>query len=133
MVSLPIIPDNSSVSAIYGDISTLSIRPVVTWESPIFIQVDKIEPKKGYWVFTPLNMDIVVTGIPMTETNISLTAGWNMVGTTGLNNIDLTLIPNQVPQRPSVTWQSPTFVSINELEPGKAAWVFILSNTEVII
>ena len=133
MVSLPIIPDNSSVSAIFGEIPTLSIRPVVTWESPIFIQVNKIEPKKGYWVFTPSNMDIVITGIPITETNISLTAGWNMVGTTGLNNIDLTLIPNQVPQRPSVTWQSPMFVSINELEPGKAAWVFVISNTEVII
>ena len=133
MVSLPIIPDNSSVNTIFGEIPTLSIRPVVTWESPIFIQVDTIEPKKGYWVFTPANMNIAITGIPITETNVSLTAGWNMVGTTGLENMNLTIIPNQVPQRPSVTWQSPTFVSINELETGKATWLFVFSNTEVII
>jgi hypothetical protein len=50
-----------------------------------------------------------------------------------LENLNLTLIPNQTPQRPPVTWQSPMFVPINELEAGKAAWVFVMENTEVEI
>ena len=133
MVSIPLIPDDSSVSVIFKDISTLSIRPVVTWENPLFVQVDQIEPKIGYWVFTPQNIDIIVTGMPIVDTNLSLKAGWNMVGTTGFDNFDLTFIPNQVSQRPPVTWENPLFVSINELVAGKASWVFVTQNTEVVI
>ena len=133
MVSLPLTPTNSSVDVVFGDISTLNIRPVVTWQSPMFITAENIEPKKGYWVFAPQNMDIIIAGTPIADTTISLSVGWNMIGTIGLNKLDLTQVPNQFSQRPPVIWQSPLFVSSNELESGKAAWLFVTQNTEVVI
>jgi hypothetical protein len=133
MVSIPIVPENSSVYEIFKGISTLDIRPVVTWQSPVFVQVTEIQPKVGYWVFTPQDMDIVVNGTPITDTNLTLKAGWNMIGTVGLENLNLSLIPNQVPQRPPVTWQSPIFVEVNSVSPGQAVWVFVTQDTEVEI
>jgi len=133
MVSVPIIPDNNTVNHIFGQISTLNIRPVSTWQFPSFIPVNQVQVKKGYWVFTPSPINIKIIGTPITEKNLSLISGWNMIGTTGLGNLDLTKIPNQVSQRPPVTWQFPSFTPINQLMPGKGAWVFVTKTTEVEI
>ena len=131
MVSIPIIPDNNSVQAIFGSIPTLATVPVKTWVSPLFMEVDKLEPKKGYWVFTPAATTICVTGKPITNTTLNLKAGWNMVGTVGLENMTIAAIPNQVSICPAVTWISPSFIETDIIEPGKAAWVFVTQNTIV--
>ncbi|MDD3292261.1 MAG: hypothetical protein PHD13_07320 [Methanocellales archaeon] len=131
MVSLPIIPDNCSVDAIFGSISTLDTMPVVTWESPSFVLVTCIEPKTGYWVFTPSDTTISVTGEAITDTTLILGAGWNMVGTVGTDNLTISDISNQVTERPAVTWVAPSFIETTILEPGKSAWVFVTTDTTV--
>jgi len=131
MVSIPVIPDNRSVQAIFGSIPTLTAMPVKTWVSPLFVTVDEIEPKKGYWIFTPAAITINGTGKPITNTTLNLKAGWNMVGTVGLENLSIDEIPNQVPQCPAVTYVAPLFVDTDVIEPGKAAWVFVTQNTIV--
>jgi len=131
MVSLPLVPDNSSVYAVFGSIPTLDTMPVVTWEAPSFVVVEEIEPKIGYWVFTPAETTINVTGKPITNTTLILEAGWNMVGTAGMENLTISDIPNQVPQRPAVTWVAPSFVKTDVIEPGKSAWVFVTTDTIV--
>jgi len=131
MVSLPLVPDNSSVYAVFGSIPTLDTMPVVTWEAPSFVVVEEIEPKIGYWVFTPSETTINVTGKPITNTTLILEAGWNMVGTAGMEDLTISDIPNQVPQRPAVTWVAPSFVKTDVIEPGKSAWVFVTTDTIV--
>ena len=131
MVSLPLVPDNSSVYAVFGSIPTLDTMPVVTWEAPSFVKVEEIEPKIGYWVFTPAETTINVTGKSITNTTLILEAGWNMVGTVGIDNLAISDIPNQVPQRPAVTWVAPSFVKTDVIEPGKSAWVFVTTDTIV--
>ena len=133
MISLPLIPDNCSVHAIFGSIPTLETMPVVTWKSPSFVEVERIEPKIGYWVFTPTDTTINVTGNPIDNTTLILEAGWNMVGTVGLDNLTISDIPNQVPQRPAVTWVAPSFVETDVIEPGKSAWVFVTTDTSVTV
>jgi len=133
MVSLPLIPDNRSVYAIFGGIPTLDTMPVVTWEAPSFVVVEEIEPKIGYWVFTPSDTTINVIGKPITNTTLILKAGWNMVGTVGMRNLSISDIPNQVPERPAVTWVAPSFVETDIIEPGKSAWVFVTTDTTVTI
>jgi len=123
--------DNNSVHAVFGDIPTLNTMPVKTWQSPIFIDVTEIYPKVGYWVFTPTNTVINVKGTPIHNTTLYLEAGWNIVGTVGLHNLTLSDIPNQVSERPAVTWEAPTFVNTNVIESGKSAWMFVTSGTVV--
>ena len=131
MVSLPLIPDNRSVYAIFGSIPTLDTMPVVTWEAPSFVVVEEIEPKIGYWVFTPSDTTIRVMGKPITNTTLILKAGWNMVGTVGMENLSISDIPNQVPERPAVTWVAPSFVETDMIETGRSVWVFVTTDTTV--
>jgi hypothetical protein len=133
MVSIPVIPDNNSVQAIFGSIQTLYTMPVKTWVSPLFVTVEEIEPQKGYWIFTPAATTICVTGKPITNTTLNLKPGWNMVGTVGVENLSVSGIPNQVPQCPAVTWVSPSFVETDVIEPGKCAWVFVTQETAITI
>jgi len=129
MVSLPMNPNNNSVQAIFGSIPTLATMPVKTWVSPLFITVEEIESKVGYWVFTPAATRICVTGKPITNTTLNLKAGWNMVGTFSMENVTIAEIPNQVSICPTVTWISPSFVETDVIEPGKCAWVFVTQDT----
>ncbi len=133
MVSIPVIPDNNSVQSIFGSIPTLDTMPVVTWESPSFVKVEEVEPKIGYWVFTPSDTTITVTGKSITNTTLILEAGWNMAGTVGMENLTISEIPNQVPQNPAVTWVTPSFVETDIIEPGKSAWVFVTTDTIVTV
>jgi len=132
MVSLPVFPENGSVGAVFGaEIPTLEAMPVVTWSSPSFVAVEEVEPKRGYWVFTPAAVEVRVAGKPIEDRRLSLEAGWNMLGTVGLESLNLSAIPNQVPERPAVTWVAPSFVETAEVKPGKSAWVFVTSETIV--
>jgi subtilase family serine protease len=129
MVSLPLVPLNSSVYSVFGNISTLNTKPVVKWFSPSFISVTELEPKIGYWVFTTSVKNITVTGTEITNKTMSLRAGWNMVGTKGLNSLNLSTIANQTSSKPPVYWVSPSFMPVNITEPGRASWVFVTKNT----
>lgn len=131
MVSIPIIPNNNTVEAIFGCISTLNDKPIVTWESPQFVTVDIISPNIGYWVFTPTDTEINLIGKKIENKTLNLNAGWNMVSTNGLESLDIEKIPNQIVGRPAVSWKSPSFVETNVIEPGKSAWVFVTKETIV--
>jgi len=134
MISLPLIPENNSAESLFGDcISTLDIRPVMAWDSPLFVEVDEIDPKKGYWLFSREETTCNVSGKKIENKTINLNVAWNMVGTVGLDSLDTKLIPKQVPQRPPQRWESPLFVDTYNIEPGTAAWVFLYEPTIVTI
>jgi hypothetical protein len=76
MVSLPIIPDDPSVIAIFGS----NVTTVYGWTGTQYLLSSTLEPKNGYWVLSSSNYDITVTGTPVVDRNITLTNGWNMVG-----------------------------------------------------
>ena len=131
MESIPVIPDNNSVQVIFGSIPTLETMPVVSWQSPSFVEVSEIEPKIGYWVFTPTATTICITGEPISNRTLNLKAGWNLAGTVGMDNLTISEIPSQVPQCPAVTWVAPSFVETDIIEPGESAWIFVTTDTIV--
>ena len=131
MLSLPLIPENDDASAIFSAIPTLSAKPVVTWEAPSFVSAGKIKPRAGYWVFAPQNMEISIDGQEIPDQQLNLKAGWNMVGTTGRTELNITSIPNQVTQNPAVTWVAPSFVKTDKIKPGESAWIFVTKDTSV--
>jgi len=137
MISLPLVPTNSSPSVIFADIPTLSLYPVITWNQSAvsYVEVDTIEAKKGYFVFTPTAKDITVNGTAISNTTLQLGIGWNMVGTVGMSNLTLSDIPNQLPTAKPRIWSQPaiSYVEIDALEAGKSAFVFVYTSTEVTI
>jgi len=137
MISLPIVPTNSSPSVIFASIPTLSLYPVIAWNQSqlSYVEVSTIEPKQGYFVFTPTEKNITVNGTAITNTTLQLGTGWNMVGTVGMSNLSLSAIPNQLPTAHARIWNQPTlnYVNVDTLEAGKSAFVFVYTSTEVTI
>jgi len=133
MISLPVTPDDSSVSSVFEGLTTLSDRPVVTWKDKMFTEAEELEPGVGYWVFSSENVDFEIIGMPVDEPVLTLNPGWNMIGTAGNDNLELTSIPNQDSSRPAVTWKNKMFTTVTSLEPGSGAWIFVTKTTEVIL
>ncbi|HAG08804.1 MAG TPA: hypothetical protein DCK87_04470 [Desulfotomaculum sp.] len=64
---------------------------------------------------------------------LNLKAGWNMVGTTGRTELNITSIPNLVTQNPAVTRVAPSFVKTDKIKPGESAWVFVTKGTTITL
>lgn len=134
MISIPLISENKSTNFIFKDcITTLGIWPIMEWQYPLFTPVTELDEKKGYWLYSPEPKQCNIYGSPIQNTTLYLSAGWNMIGTVSIDNLNLSLIPNQIEIRPPITWYYPIFININETESGKSAWIFVMKNTEVTI
>jgi len=117
------------VSVLLEDVTSGVTNPVRTWENNAFIAVTTMQPKKGYWVHSNSEITIPISGTPVTEGAYTLQQGWNMIGTPGVTSLDIGTIPHTVPERPAQTWNGLGFETVTELEPGKAAWVFVTESS----
>jgi len=131
LISVPIVPSDSNAQVLFNCISTIVEKPPLAWESPLFVAAAEIEPKVGYWLFSTEAKTCEINGTIIDNTTIILNPGWNLIGTTGTSNIDISSIPNQVAERPALYWNNPLFEETNVIEPGKAAWVFVTEETEI--
>ena len=76
MVSIPVIPADTSVDAIFGDNIT---QPVYKYDAG-YKQVTTLEPKKGYWVLANSAVDISISGTVPSDLGVTVVSGWNMIG-----------------------------------------------------
>jgi hypothetical protein len=76
MVSIPVIPADASVDAIFGD----NITPPVYGYDAGYKSVTSLEPKKGYWVLADSPVDIDITGTVSANREVTVFPGWNMIG-----------------------------------------------------
>jgi hypothetical protein len=123
MVSVPVTPSDASVSAVFPDALV-----VYTW-NPVtksYSAVTEVEAGKGYWVAVMTDVTATVTGIPVNDWTVSITAGWNMIGsifdsasfTDPYDNPDLSVMA-------FVYWWDPvskSYVYGTTIEPGKGYW-----------
>lgn len=132
-MSIPLMPVNTNVTEMLGNcITTLQLRPPVRWTGSSFLESSVLEPKYGYWLFTPEAKICVINGTPLEDPSLTLHAGWNMIGVpSDKTEQKIDLIPNQVEIRKPVRWIGNTFKEITELQPGTAAWVFVTESTVI--
>ena len=76
MVSIPVIPADASVDAIFGDNIT---QPVYKYDAG-YKPVTTLEPKKGYWVLANSAVDISISGTVPSDLDVTVVPGWNMIG-----------------------------------------------------
>jgi len=132
LISVPIIPADNDTNVLFGTCTSLA-QPIQKWESPLFVAATEIAPKQGYWLFSTEQTTCEINGTTIENKTITLNPGWNLIGTTGMSNLEISSIPNQVIERPALYWSSPLFEETPIIEPGKAAWVFVTEATEVTI
>ncbi len=99
LISLPVIPDDSSVDAILSGIKD-NVVSVWKWggntwavclpneadqgavyaASKGFGLLDKINAGEGFWINSTVSQNLMVSGTQPADTSLSLTSGWNLIG-----------------------------------------------------
>ncbi|MCK9331240.1 MAG: hypothetical protein M0Q94_15295, partial [Candidatus Cloacimonetes bacterium] len=132
LISIPLILDNNSVRSVFGQIETLDEVPVQFWDGQQFVSAETIEPLTGYFVYTEDLLSIELQGSKVQGRTKHLKTGWNMIGGYRTNYpLDLSKIPNQDSQCPSLRLINGQYVESHELAPGDGAWVFVKEDTTI--
>jgi hypothetical protein len=99
LISLPVIPDDPSVAAIFADMKE-NVTSAWKWvdgkwavylpgdedggaayaSSKGFGQLTEIGCGEGFWVNSSINQNLSVSGSQLADTSCSLTEGWNLIG-----------------------------------------------------
>jgi len=135
MVSVPVVPDDTSVSSVFP-----GTEVVYTWNPVIrsYYMPTDIEPEKGYWVAVMADTIITVSGSPVESWTTDITAGWNMVGSLCDEDVDFTA-PDDNPDgsvEAYAFWWNPSVRSYNlayTLESTKGYWVAALQDCELTL
>ncbi len=137
LISIPLTPAESTAARVFykkyvitstrQDPNSIIKGQVWTWENNSLTIATSLEPYHGYWVFTDSNTNLLVLGYPVTETSITLDAGWNLFGpVTQFNS------PYSAPaiNADILYWSDNRFVPVpptgvtSILAPGKAYWIY---------
>ena len=123
LISITLILPNSSVSYVFGD----KVTTVYEWDAvnKKYVEVDKIEPGKGYWVYATENCFVVLHGASLWEVNITLYDGWNLIGSIIVNNTVDGNVSNAY-----YVWDplEKRYVAKDYIAPGEGAWALSYGN-----
>lgn len=84
---------------------------------------------KGYWLKFPQNTTQTIGGDPLPETNVTLTRGWNLIG-----SIDHTIpIPINQIFDPIIYGYNQGYEIVDSIQPGKAYWLKSYKDTTITL
>jgi len=131
MLSVPVEMNYKGKDAAFPAASSF----VFGFNSSGYVIEDQVSVGKGYWVkYTP-SQTIVRTGDAVTTKQVSLTAGWNLVGSISTQvPVDKVVLPDGV-MRSSFWAFSPAtgYVSSPFIDPGKAYWLKVSQACDITL
>ncbi|MEA3325289.1 MAG: Ig-like domain-containing protein, partial [Euryarchaeota archaeon] len=125
MVSIPVIPADASVNAIFGD---NIITPVYEYNAG-YKAVTSLEPKKGYWVLANSAVDISINGTVPSDLEVMIVPGWNMIGPVS-SNVQVSSFTDIIPP---VYKYDAGYKSVTVLEKTKGYWVLASAETTLTV
>jgi hypothetical protein len=125
MVSIPVIPEDASVDAIFGD----KITPPVYEYDAGYKSVTSLEPKKGYWVLTDSPADIEITGTAPANLEVTVYPGWNMIGPVSPD----VQVSSFTGITPPVYGYDAGYKSVETLEQTNGYWVLTSAETTLTV
>ncbi len=125
MVSIPVIPADASVDAIFGDNIT---KPVYEYDAG-YKSVTTLEPKKGYWVLADSPADIEITGTVPSDLEVTVVPGWNMIGPVS-SNAQVSSFTDIIPP---VYKYDAGYKSVTVLEQTEGYWVLASVETTLTV
>ncbi len=99
---------------------------VYEWDGSKYVIPETIEPKKAYWIALASEKSYSLTGELVSNNQISLTEGWNLVGF--IDDRDL-LTEQEI--LAIYEWDGEKYIGPSQIEKGKGYW--IASSGEIII
>jgi uncharacterized repeat protein (TIGR01451 family) len=148
LISVPIRPYDTSLSSVLAPVEGRYLD-VASWDSQWvyrsyaygdwFGSLSTIEPGKGYWLNMREPASLTVSGETITEFNLTLHGGWNLIGWPSLEPVPLNNL--SVDYVDAATWDSQWiyrsyaygdwFGSLSSLEPGKGYWLNVKENAVI--
>jgi hypothetical protein len=131
LISLPLTVGDWRVSTLYPS-ATVGAFAFIPGGG--YIRRDSVSNGFGYWVKFPSGQTIVLNGIPRLFDTLSVSAGWNLIGT-----IAKPVAVASILQIPSGIVQSPFYgrnggyVPTDTLVPGKAYWVKTIPEGRLVL
>ena len=125
MVSLPVIPNDPSAASV---LSSVGFYQLVTWSGTGYTTVTEFEAGRGYWLLVLSNVNITISGTPVGQVTLNLTAGWSMVGGPNRSVAANDVVPGFYQLR---TWKSRGYKSATDFEPGRGYWALVLAQTQI--
>jgi hypothetical protein len=122
MVSLPVTPDDNSLTALFPDASA-----AYKFEGT-YVPVDTLEPGTGYWVKLTTGGTYSISGQDFTCYKKSLTAGWHLIG-----SVNATVMPLPKDCIAVIYGFDSSYYPSETLEPGKAYWIKLIQACEISV
>ena len=130
MVSVPVVPDDTSVSSVFaGSVAVYTWNP----NNKSYIVPTSVQPQIGYWVAVISDRTIHVTGTPVTEWDSDLLAGWNMAGSIQTRAVPIAELADDptgsIVRNAIYHWnpESKSYVGVAALQPGGGYWIASLN------
>ena len=125
LISIPVIPADASVDAIFGD----KITPPVYEYDAGYKSVTSLEPKKGYWVLADSPVGIDITGTVPANPEVTVASGWNLIGPVS-PDVQVSSFANITPP---VYGYDAGYKSVETLEQARGYWVLTSAETTLSV
>ena len=125
LISIPVIPADSRVDAIFGD----KITPPVYEYDAGYKSVTSLEPKKGYWVLADSPVGIDITGTVPANLEVTVVPGWNLIGPVS-PDVRVSSFANITPP---VYGYDAGYKSATTMERTRGYWVLTSAETTLIV
>jgi cold shock CspA family protein len=122
MLSLPVTPDDNSLTALFPDASA-----AYKFEGT-YVPVDTLEPGTGYWVKLTTGGTYSISGQDFTCYKKSLPAGWHLIG-----SVNATAMPLPADCIAVIYGFDRSYYPSESLEPGKAYWIKLIQACEISV
>jgi surface protein len=130
LVSLPMAVSDATYSSIYPD----AVGGTLYGFNGIYVEGEILENGDGYWLFFDTEGSTDVNGSPLDQLTISLSAGWNLIGSLSsafeLSSID---DPEGIIISGSIYGFDEIYYSATTFQPGKGYWINASSDGQVTL
>jgi alpha-tubulin suppressor-like RCC1 family protein len=114
LISLPIIPEDAHVNALFPDIAY-----AYEYKNGSYASVDQLETGKGYWIKTATT-GYDISGEPFTSYTLTLDQGWHLIG--AVKNTIVNPFPGECVEV-LYSYQNGSYSLDSELVQGKGYWI----------
>jgi hypothetical protein len=125
LISIPVIPADASVDAIFGD----KITPPVYEYDAGYKSVTSLEPKKGYWVLADSAVGIDIIGTVPANLEVTVVPGWNLIAPVS-PDVQVSSFANVTPP---VYGYDAGYKSVTTMEQTRGYWVLTSAETTLIV
>ena len=150
LVSIPVILDNTTTSSVLSSLAgnhglVWAFDPTLGWRwydpgDPDHSTLYNIDGKIGFWIYMTASDTLNNTGKPPTTTDISLSAGWNLIGYPSYTANDTSNVLSSIAGNHALVWRynrsyTPyywecydpgTELGFSEMEPGYGYWIWMI-------